>query len=63
MLFHPEAMEVTDMAFKHPIIRLPTRIHSMVRSSELVVVASRGVEAVEEFLVAGAGSVVGNGNW
>jgi len=54
-----EAIEVTDMASKLPIIRLLGRIHSMVRSLELVVVASRGVEAVAEHSVVDEGSVVG----
>jgi len=62
-----EGIEVMDMASRHPIIRLPVRIHSMVDHSmvlslELVVVASHGVEAVAEYSVADEGSVVGGSN-
>ena len=67
MQCHTAAIEVTDMASKHPIIGQPVRIysmagHSMVRSLELVVVASHGVEAVAEYSLADEGSVVGGSN-
>jgi hypothetical protein len=59
--------DLMDMASKHPIIRRPVCTHSMaghsmVLSLEQGVVASRGVEAVAEYSVAGEGSVVGGGN-
>jgi hypothetical protein len=64
---HTEAITVTDMASKHPIIHLPVRTHSMVgrctdQSSGQAGVASRGVEVVVEFLGAAEGSVVGGSN-
>jgi hypothetical protein len=60
-------MDLMDMASEHLTIRLPVCTHpmvghSMVLSLEQGVVASRGVEAVAEYSVAGEGSVVGGGN-
>ena len=48
------------MGFKHPIIHLPVRTHSMVLSLGQVVVGFHGVEAVVESLVAGEGFVDGS---
>ena len=62
MLCRTEAIDHMGMGFKHPIIHLPVRTHSMVLSTELAVVAFRGVEAVAEHLVAAEGFIVGSGN-
>ena len=60
-----EAMELMDMASKHPIIHLRICTHLivgrfMVLSLEQAVVASRGVEVVAGYSVVGGGSVVGS---
>lgn len=64
---HTEAMDLMDMAFKHPIIHLPVYTRSMVGHSMVLYLAqavavSPGGEVVEESLVAGEDSVVGGGN-
>jgi len=65
VLCHTEAIDLMDMASKHPIIHLPVCTHSMAGHSMVLslgqaVAGSHGVEAVEESLVAGEGSVVGD---
>jgi hypothetical protein len=64
---HTEAMDLMDMALKHPIIHVPvcTRSivgHSMVLFSAQAVEASPGEEVVAECSAAGEDSVVGGGN-
>jgi hypothetical protein len=66
VLCHTGAMDLMDMASKHPIIRPAVCTHSMadhsmVLSLEQGVVASRGVEAAAGPSVADADSVVGGG--
>jgi len=65
VLCHTEAIDLMDMASNHPIIHLPVCTHSMAGHSMVLslgqaVAGSHGVEAVEESLVAGEGSVVGD---
>ena len=62
VLCHTEAMDLTDMVSKRPIIHLPVRTHSMVLSLAQAVVVYHGVEVVAGPLVAGEASVVGGGN-
>jgi hypothetical protein len=64
VLCHTEAMDLMDMASKHPIIRLlvcthPMVVHSMVLSLAQGVVASRGAEAAAGPSVAAGDFVVG----
>jgi len=65
VLCHPEAMDLTDMASRHPIIRLiinlPVCTHSMVPFLAQAAVASHGVEVVAGYSVAGEGFVGGSG--
>jgi hypothetical protein len=66
VLCHTGAMDLMDMASKHPITCLPVGTHSMadhsmVLSLEQVVVASHGVEAAAGPSVVDADSVVGGG--
>lgn len=53
VLCRTDAMGLTDMASKHPIIRLPVCTHSMVLSLAQAAVGFHGVEAVAGSLAAG----------